>query len=110
MLHEVEDMVSLRAAKTGVRNTIFISTKGYRRQAVRSIHIAMHPADSFLPPYTLVSMTIPNCKIIGEHNAKHKLAPDIKIAAQRFIARNRAVLLDYWDGRIDAAQLIERLK
>ena len=26
------------------------------------------------------------------------------------IDRNRAVLLEYWDGRIDTAQLIERLK
>ena len=43
---EVEDMVSLRSEKTGVDNTIFVSTKGYAEHAPR-IKIAVDPPHSF---------------------------------------------------------------
>jgi hypothetical protein len=39
---EAADMVSLRAERTGVANTIFVSTKGYAQPAPR-IKIAVDP-------------------------------------------------------------------
>jgi hypothetical protein len=42
--------------------------------------------------------------------ARTNVPPRIAEQARQFIDRNRAVLLDFWECRIDGAQLIERLK
>ena len=54
---EVEDMVSLRSEKTGIDNTIFISTKGYARHAPR-IKIAVDPPHTFNATAKAASMAI----------------------------------------------------
>jgi hypothetical protein len=101
---EVEDMVSLRSEKTGVENTIFVSTKGYAEHAPR-IKIAVGPPHTFNATSKSASMAIHDYSIRGE-----SVAPHIVEQAKRFIDLNREVLLDYWDFKIDTAQLIERLK
>src|SRR6202162_4839395 len=67
---EVEDMVSLRSEKTGVDNTIFISTKGYARHAPR-IKIAVDPPHSFNATSKSASMAIHGYGIRGEYVAPH---------------------------------------
>jgi hypothetical protein len=101
---EAEDMVSLRSEKTGVENTIFVSTKGYAEHAPR-IKIAVDPPDTFNATSKSASMAIHDYSIRGE-----SVAPHIAEQAKRFIDLNRETLLDYWDTKIDTAQLIERLK
>jgi len=101
---EAEDMVSLRSEKTGVENTIFVSTKGYAEHAPR-IKIAVDPPDTFNATSKSASMAIHDYSIRGE-----SVAPHIAEQARRFIDLNREALLDYWDTKIDTAQLIERLK
>jgi len=101
---EDDDMVSLRSNKTGIDNIIFVSTKGRGRHAPR-IKIAVDPPDTLNAASASASMTIHDYSIRGEHVPSH-----IAEQARRFIERNRAVLLDYWECRIDGAQLIERLK
>lgn len=98
---EVEDMVSLRSEKTGVDNTVFISTKGYAQHAP-CIKIAVDPPDTFNASSKSASMAI--------HDYGEYVAPHIVEQAKRFIDRNREALLDYWECRIDTAQLIERLR
>jgi hypothetical protein len=48
--------------------------------------------------------------IHGHSIRGESLAPHIAEQAKRFIELNREALLDYWDFKIDTAQLIERLK
>ena len=101
---EVADMVSLRSEKTGVQNTLFVSTKGYGQHAPR-IKIAVDPPDTFNATSKSASMAIHDCSIRGEY-----VPPRVAEQAKQFIERNREALLDYWECKIDTVQLIERLK
>ena len=101
---EAEDAVSLRPEKTGVENTVFVSTKGYAEHAPR-IKIAVDPPHTFNATSKSASMAIHDHSIRGE-----SVAPHIAEQAKRFIDLNREALLDYWEFKIDTAQLIERLK
>ena len=107
MLAEVDDedadMVSLRTDKTGVDNTIFVSTRGRGQHAPR-IKIAVEPSHSLNAASTSAAMTIHDYRIVGEH-----VPSRIAEQAKRFIERNRAALLDYWNEKIDTLQFIERL-
>jgi hypothetical protein len=100
---EVEDMVSLRSEKTGIDNTIFISTKGYAQHAPR-IKIAVDPPHSFNATSKSASMAIHDYSMTGAY-----VAPHVVEQAKQFIDRNREALLDYWEHKIDTAELIERL-
>lgn len=100
---EAADMVSLPPSKTGVPNTLFVSTKGYARHAAR-IKIAIDPLDSLNAAAETASMAIHDFQVAGD------IDPRIAKQAQQFILRNREALLDYWEQRIDTVQLIERLK
>lgn len=103
-IDEAEDMVSLRKERTGVAHTVFVSTKGYARHAPR-IRIAIDPPDSLNAAAETASMAIHDYSIAGAH-----MPPQLFEQAKRFIERNRAALLDYWDNKIDTAELIERLR
>ena len=100
---EAADMVSLRSDKTGVDNTIFVSTKGYAQHAPR-IKIAVDPPHSFNATSRSASMALHDFTVAGEY-----LPPHVLEQAKQFVDRNREALLDYWECRIDTAQLIERL-
>jgi hypothetical protein len=58
---EDADMVSLREKQTGIRNTLFASTKGYvsERDGPR-IKIAVDPPDSLIAGSATTSMSIGN--------------------------------------------------
>ena len=100
---EASAMVSLRSERTGVDNTIFVSTKGYAQHAPR-IKIAVDPPGTFNATSRSASMAIHDYSISGEY------PPHVVEQAKRFIDRNREALLEYWECKIDTAQLIERLK
>jgi len=103
-IDEAEDMVSLRKERTGVDNTLFVSTKGYARHAPR-IKIAIDPPDSLNAAAKTASMAIDDYSIAGAH-----MPPHLVEQAKRFIEQNRAALLDYWDNKIDTVALVERLR
>ena len=50
-----------------------------------------------------VHVAIADGKVTGD------VAPRLLEQARRFIDANREALLDYWEHRIDTAELIERL-
>jgi hypothetical protein len=100
---EVEDMVFLRSDKSGVDNIIFISTKGYA-QHTPQIKIAVDPPHSFNATSKSASMAIHDYSMTGAY-----VAPHVVEQAKQFIDRNREALLDYWEHKIDTAELIERL-
>jgi hypothetical protein len=101
---EAADLVFLCSERTGIDGTIFISTKGYAQHAPR-IKIAVDPPDTFNAASKSASMAIHEYSMSGAY-----LAPQIVEQAKHFIDLNREALLDYWDCKIDTAQLIERLK
>jgi hypothetical protein len=97
------EMVSYRKDVTGVGNTIFISPKGNTRHAAR-VKVAINPPDSIDPRSETASVAI------DDGIVKEGQVPAALLAAvQRFIALNRAALLDYWDYRIDTEELRRRL-
>jgi hypothetical protein len=100
---EAEDMASLRKERTGVDNTIFVSTKGYAQHAPR-IKIAVDPPHSLNATSKTASMAIHNYSITGEHPPSHVVEQ-----AKQFIERNREALLLYWNCEIDTDQLVKRL-
>jgi hypothetical protein len=98
------DMVSLRSDRTGVDNTIFVSTRGNSKHAAR-IKIAADPTDSLDAGGKSTSMAVHDFKVIGEY-----LDPRVVEQAKRFIEVNRAALLSYWNFEIDTAALLDRLR
>jgi hypothetical protein len=100
---EDEEMVSLRKDKTGVENVVFVSPKAGSQHAAR-IKIAIDPPQSLNPSAKTASMTIHDYNIYGA-----AMPPALADQAKRFIERNKDALLDYWDYKIDTAQLLARL-
>ncbi|MGA7809300.1 hypothetical protein [Bradyrhizobium sp.] len=102
---ELEAMASFGPAATGVSNTIFISPDVTGRHAAR-IKVAIDPPHSFKPGGKDSSISIADGSVTaGEH-----VPPALLRQLQQFIDLNREVLLAYWDGRIDTAQLVAGLK
>jgi hypothetical protein len=100
----LEEMLSYRKNVTGVNNTIFISPKGNTRHAAR-IKLAIDPPDSVDPRGNTASIAIADgATVAGD------VPPALLEQVQRFIDANRAVLLDYWEYRIDTDTLRRRLK
>ena len=98
------DMTSLRKKRTGVDNTIFVSTKGPARHGAR-IKIAIDPPDSFNAACKTASMAIHDFSVTGAY-----VPPRIVEQAKQFIERNRDVLLDYWEAKFDTEEMLERLR
>jgi hypothetical protein len=100
----LSEMVSYRESVTGVSNTIFISPRGNTQHAAR-IKLAIDPPDSVDPRGKTASIAVADGAVmVGEVPA------GLLKAAQRFIELNRAVLIDYWEYRIDTEQLRARLR
>ena len=98
------DMANLYSRHTGLPVTVWVSPRGRARHAAR-IKVCRRPGDR-MDPTDLVSVSIrPTPRAIdGE------LPPDVMRAVSEWISHNEAVLLDYWDGRIDTIELAARLR
>ncbi|MBV8752582.1 MAG: DUF4160 domain-containing protein [Hyphomicrobiales bacterium] len=100
----IEEMVSYRKNVTGVNNTLFISPKGNTRHGPR-IKLAIDPPDSIDPRGNVASIAIDHGTVVAG-----EVPPALLEEVRRFIDANRAVLLDYWEYRIDTETLRRRLK
>jgi len=102
---EAEDMVSLPSKRTGVANTIFVSS-GNPRHAPR-IKIAVDPPDSFNPRGKSVSM-----QLHGDNDMVGEVLPPQRVIeqAKRWIKQNHAVLMLHWDNEISGDEAVRRLK
>ncbi len=98
-----EDMVSLRTNRTGVDNTIFVSTRGNAQHAPR-IKIAVDPPDSLNASCKSTSMAIHDYSTVGEY-----LPTPLVEQVKSFIERNREILQRYWNYEIDTDQLFKGL-
>jgi hypothetical protein len=97
-----EEMVSYRANVTGISHTIFISPRGNAAHGPR-VKVAIDPPDSLDPRGTIATITLGGA-IIGT------IDPQLARQVQQFIDVNRAVLLDYWNYKIDTDQLRQGLQ
>ena len=97
-----EEMVSYRANVTGIGHTIFISPRGNAAHGPR-VKVAIDPPDSLDPRGTIATITLGGA-VIGT------IDPQLARQVQQFIDVNRAVLLDYWNYKIDTDQLRQRLQ
>jgi hypothetical protein len=98
------NMASLKPSQTGVDNTIFVSVKGRARHAAR-IKIAIDPPDCFDITCRSVSVAVHDYREIGTG-----LTPYLREQVRRFVDRNRAVLLAYWDGKLATEDFMAALK
>jgi hypothetical protein len=97
------DLAQLYPRHTGLPVTVWVIPRGGARHATR-IKVCRRPGDR-MDPTDLVSISIrPTPRAIdGE------LPPEVMRSVSAWIVRNEAVLLDYWDGRIDTVELATRL-
>jgi hypothetical protein len=101
---EAGHMVSIVKKRSGIDNTLFASTKGNSRHAAR-IKIAIDPPDSLNETCKGASMALHDFSTVGAYMPS-ALVEQVK----DFIDLNRAVLLEYWDARIDTGELLDRIK
>ena len=73
-------------------------------QHVPRIKVAVDPPHSINATSRSASMAILDYSIAGDY-----VAPHVVEQTKQFVDRNRDALLDYWECKIDTAQLIERL-
>jgi hypothetical protein len=96
-------MVSVVKKRSGIDNTLFVSTRGKSQHAAR-IKIAIDPPDS-LNETTKGASMVHDFSTVGAY-----MPPRLVEQVKSFIELNRDVLLEYWDARIDTGELLERLR
>jgi hypothetical protein len=102
---EDADMVSLPEKRTGIKNTIFTSTKGRGRHAAR-IKIAIDPPDSLnAASESHASMRIHDFEVIGAY-----MRPALVEQLKQWIDLNREALMAYWNEQIDTQDFLDRVR
>jgi hypothetical protein len=99
-----EEMVSYRRNVTGVRNTIFISPKGFTQHGPR-LKVAIEPPDSLNLYGETASISIPAGNVVSG-----AIDQELLDQVRQFIALNREALLAYWNYEIDTDELRNRLR
>jgi hypothetical protein len=93
-------MASLRPATTGLPMTIWVSERAGAPQDVRVKVCTVH--SSRMPPASTASVAVrPQPRV-----AEGQLSPADFTVLSRWIALSEAVLVDYWDDKIDTSELL----
>ncbi|MBF0542534.1 MAG: hypothetical protein HQK91_13920 [Nitrospirae bacterium] len=100
----LNEMASYGKKSTGITNTIFISPKGGAKHGAR-IKVAIDPPDSFNPSTKSVSIDINDYTVRGEAIIPNKLLKCVV----KYIKRNYSTIKDYWEYKIDTAELTKKL-
>lgn len=102
----LSEMANVRPAKTGLSMVVYISTKFEVPHGPR-LKVCKKHGDKFIGD--TFSITISDePRIIGK-TGKEISAEDI-IKVKKFIFLNKKTLLDYWDLKIDTADMIMSMK
>jgi hypothetical protein len=96
-------MANLRPAFTGLPMVVWVSERGNARHDVRVKVCRVH-GDTIQFDNTATVAVRPH-----PHLAAGTLAPEDLQAVSRWITLNTNPLLDYWQGTIDTAELLQRL-
>ena len=107
-VHPQEDdlfeMANLYPRTTGLPVTVWVSPRGQARHGAR-VKLSTRPGDRMDLENTAVVAIRPGARLI-----EGDLATDHLRAVGRWIDLNQSCLLQYWDGEIDTAELMGRLR
>jgi hypothetical protein len=101
---ELFEMANLYPDTTGLPMTVWVSPRGKARHDVR-IKVNMAHGDHMDIANTAVIAVRPAPRVLAGH-----LSPADAQAVYQWVALNSDALIAYWDGQIDTARLIYRLK
>ena len=97
-------MANLRPATTGLPVTIWVSERAGAPHDARVKVCTVH--SSRMLPASTASVAVRPQPRVAEGQLSHA---DFTVVS-RWIALNEAVLVDYWDGKIDTSELLARLQ
>jgi hypothetical protein len=97
------EMANLYPRTTGLPMTVWVSPRGGAQHDAR-VKVALRRGDRMSPDETAVVAIRPEPALI-----EGSLSTDDFALVARWIAANREVLIAYWDGTADTADLIQRL-
>src|SRR6266852_3566900 len=101
---ELFEMANLYPRTTGLPMTVWVSPRGNARHDVR-VKVNMAHGNQ---------MTVDNAAVVGVRPAPHLVAGRLSTGDQQavftWIALNAPIIIAYWDGTIDTAELIQSLK
>ena len=101
------EMANLFLASTGLPVTIWVSSEGsHGRQLPQGPEIKVGSSPESIDIGVSVSVSIALKPIVQDG----RLPKVVYNAVKKFIQENMECLLDYWYGRIETKQLIERIK
>jgi len=101
---ELFEMANLFPRTTGLPMTVWVGPRGNARHDVR-VKVNMTHGDQ---------MNIANTAVVGVRPTPHVIAghlpPDDQRAVFEWVSLNTAVIVEYWDGRIDTIELGQLLR
>ena len=97
-------MANLRPATTGLLMVVWVSERGNARHEVR-VEVALQRGDQIDPTHTAVFGVRPSPGLMSGCLS----AADQRVVSD-WITLNEAAIIEYWDGVIDIAKLLGRLK
>ena len=97
-------MANLRPKTTGLPMVVWVSERGNARHEVR-VEVALQHGDRIDPTHTAVFGVRPSPGLISGCLS----AADQRVVCD-WITLNEAAIIEYWDGVIDIAKLLGRLK
>ncbi len=104
-LESLFEMANLRQNSTGLDMVIWVSEKGHTKHGPRIKVSKTHSHKANIMDSVSVSISDDPEIVAGEGLSNNDFEH-----VQEYIRRNKDVLLDYWYGEIDTAELIGRLK
>jgi len=97
-------MANLRPKTTGLPMVVWVSERGNARHDV-PVKVALQHGDRIDPSHTAVFGVRPSPSLISGHLS----AADQRVVSD-WITLNGAAIVEYWNGVIDTAELLGRLK
>jgi hypothetical protein len=98
------EMVNLAPAITGLPMTVHAMPRGRNRHDVR---LKVHQVHG-------VRMVASNTAVVGVRPVPHlvegALKPRDQVRVYQWAAQNEAALVDYWNGTINSAEFLQRLR
>jgi hypothetical protein len=100
-------MANLRPATTGLPMVVWVSERGNARHDVR-LKVCQVLGDRMQFNNTLSVAVRPQPHLVP--GQRQRLTDADLHAVYEWIALNEAAIVDYWDGTIDTAELVQRLR
>jgi hypothetical protein len=97
-------MANLRPKTTGLPMVVWVSERGNARHDVR-VKVALQHGDRIDPSRTALFGVRPSPRLISGNLS----AADQRVVTD-WVTLNEAAIVEYWDGVIDTAELLGRLK